>query len=122
MEGNITWSIQGGYYMKRFIFLLAAICILLSGCSASCELKEVTAVVVCKHHEDSWLFFNPAFKTFQTMPEKNEVTVRYGEIQSIIDNKELYNSVEEGDYTQVLLRTDYSKSGKIIYQKLYLLE
>lgn len=107
--------------MKRFTLLLAIImCVILTGCQSVIvrEKNDVYATVTEVQYKDSSVWYNPALKMPQVLPEKYLVTISYEGISETFDNKTLYESVKEGDTIQMILCSDYDENGNLIKQTL----
>ena len=96
----------------------------LSGCT-NCELKGmVDAECIDKYYKSSYVYYVPMVigkvTTLQPrfMPEQYNTTLEYENMTRIVNDKELYDNIEIGEYVEV----DYYESTngehrKIIYPK-----
>ena len=120
--------------MKRFIIMLLTIimCVVVTGCRTIVirEKEEVSAIVTEMQYKSSYITFismyNAATKTTtlipQTHPAKYLVTIAYGGISETFNDKNLYESVKEGENIQMLLCKDYDEDNVLINQTLQLPE
>lgn len=88
------------------------------------EVIEVTAIVSDKEYKEETSSLIPirvgkvTSYNKRTKPEQYLVTVYYNGITEIIDSKELYNAVEEGDEVKVFLKMEYNKHQALLTQEL----
>ena len=98
--------------MKRFlsvailVIIVAAMCtIIVTSCQSS---SEVVSGIVTDKKEQREMYFNAGFKMW--LPTNNTnylVTITCEQCSTTFDNQSLYETVQEGDTIQVILRKTY---------------
>lgn len=101
---------------------------LLVGCVEEYKSTTVEAVVIEKDYD--------AAKTTKKRVKQNgkyvtktkkhraeyDVTIQYNGIEEEFDNKNLYNSVKEGQKIKVTYKKGYDKEGKLVFEQLQLID
>ncbi len=114
--------------MKRLVLLVAIIlCIGLTGCQEEYleKTEEVTATVTEKEYKSSYTTSSviSTGKTIIVVPQRHParylVTVEYKSVSNTFDDKDLYETLKEGDNINVILET-YTVSGGQTRQELCL--
>ena len=117
--------------MKRFILLIVIItCVALTGCQTveSEERINVNATVTDMQYKGLYITMIPMSngKSInylpQTHPARYLVTITYKDVSETFDDKNLYESVKEGDTIQMILYRGYDKDDNLIKQTLQLPE
>ena len=118
--------------LNRFIVICIAVAIIL-GVVAICfftsldvEATEVNATVTKmeykKAHTQMVPYRNPSTKTTTVRtvrhPAKYWVTVTYEDVSITVNNKDIFESVQEGDTLKMIYCKYYNKAHKLVMEKL----
>lgn len=115
--------------MKRFVLLVTIImCVVLTGCQSLTvsEEIEVSAVIAEVQYKAPYILQLPTYDSIskttkirqQPYPAQYLVTITYKDISETFNDRDLYESVAEGDTIQIVLYKVYDKDGNLIKQTL----
>lgn len=115
--------------MKRFILLAMIIVYLaftLTGCQLVVVKEEIEAVITDVQYEALSFLMLPTYNSItktteirqQIVPAKYLVTITFEDVSETFNDKELYDSVKEGDTIQMVLYNWYDTNNNLIEQEL----
>lgn len=111
--------------MKRFaLVVLIIMCALVTACQSDIteEQYEVTGVVSQKYVNTDLVRHRAGNRRRYRRMFRYCVTVTYEDVSTTFEDKELFDSLEEGDEIQVILSKSYDKEGKEVKTTLKLPE
>lgn len=111
--------------MKKIITItltMLVVAFLLIGCEKIVKETNdpVMATVADKHQRAG--YYSRVGKTMMWNYAKYEVTLVYDGVETTLNNRELYDTVEVGEKLEVNLYRGYNEEGKIVVNYLELIE
>lgn len=106
--------------------LLVSMSLMLFGCVEEYKTTEIQAKVIEKDYDAPETVKKTVTENGKqvvkksTKPAEYEVTVAYNGVEKEFDNKNLFNSVEEGQTVPMLYKEGFDKKGKLITRALVL--
>lgn len=104
---------------RNVILLLLVIMILFVGCSKVIQTQTITVLATITEIDYISDLILPVqcgqTTIYQTLPARYEITVEFGDIETTIDNEELYNKYKDkiGNFVMCDLITTHYDNGKI---------